>query len=53
MFLLENNSKTLQSALVTAEQAVYSLKKIKVRQQEIRSTKEFQRLYDQTVLKVG
>ena len=49
MFLLENNSKRLQSALVTAQQAVYSLKKIQVRVKEIRSTKEFQRLYDQSI----
>ena len=49
MILLENNSKRLQCASVTAEQAVYSIRKIHVRLQEIRSTEEFQRLYDQTI----
>ncbi|XP_028414610.1 zinc finger MYM-type protein 1-like [Dendronephthya gigantea] len=47
--LLENNSKNLQSASLTAEQAVYSIKKLQVRLQEIRSEEEFQRLYEQTM----
>ena len=47
--LLENNSKKLQSASLTAEQAVYSIKKMQVRLQEMRSKEEFQRLYDQTI----
>ncbi len=47
--LLENNSKKLQSASLTAEEAVYSVKKMPVRLQEMRSTEEFQRLYDQTI----
>ena len=47
--LLENNSKKLQSASLTAEQAVYSIKRMQVRLQEMRSIEEFQRLYDQTI----
>jgi hypothetical protein len=47
--LLENNSKKLQSASLTAEQAVYSIKKMQVRLQEMRSKEEFQCLYDQTI----
>ena len=46
--LLENNSKQLQSATLTAEPAVYCIKKLRVRMQELRSAEEFQRLYDQT-----
>ncbi len=46
---MENNSKKLQSASLTAEQAVYSIKKMQVRLQQMRSTEEFQRLYDQTI----
>lgn len=38
----------LHSATLTAEQAVYSIKKLQVRLQELRSAEEFQRLYDQT-----
>ena len=47
--LLENNSRNLQSSSLTAEQAVYGIKKMLVRLQEMRSTDEFQRLYDQTI----
>ena len=47
--LLENNSRNLQSSSLTAEQAVYGIKKMLVRLQEMRSTEEFQRLYDQTI----
>ena len=47
--LLENNSRNLQSSSLTAEQAVYGIKKMLVRMQEMRSTDEFQRLYDQTI----
>ena len=47
--LLENNSRNLQSFSLTAEQAVYGIKKMLVRLQEMRSTDEFQRLYDQTI----
>ena len=47
--LLENNSKKLQSASLTAEQAVYSIKRMQVCPQEMRSIEEFQRLYDQTI----
>ena len=46
---LENNSRNLQSSSLTAEQAVYGIKKMLVRLQEMRSTDEFQRLYDQTI----
>ena len=44
--LLENNSRNLQSSSLTAEQAVYGIKKMLVRLQEMRSTDE---LYDQTI----
>ena len=47
--LLENNSRNLQSSSLNAEQAVYGIKKMLVRLQEMRSTDEFQCLYDQTV----
>ena len=47
--LLENYSRNLQSSSLTAEQAVYGIKKMLVRLQEMRSTDEFQRLYDQTI----
>ena len=47
--LLENNSKQLQTASLTAEQAVSSIKKLQVRLQQMRSTEEFQRLYDHTI----
>ena len=47
--LLENNSKKLQSASLTAEEAVYCIKKMQVRLQEMRSTEEFQRLYDKAI----
>ena len=47
--LLENNSKQLQTASLSAEQALSSIKKLQVRLQEMRSTEEFQRLYDHTI----
>ena len=47
--LLENNSKQLQTASLTAEQALSSIMKLQVRLQEMRSTEEFQRLYDHTI----
>ena len=47
--LLENNSRNLQSSSLTAEQAVYGIKKMLVRLQEMRSKYKFQRLYDQTI----
>ena len=47
--LLENNSKQLQTASLTAKQALSSIKKLQVRLQEMRSIEEFQRLYDHTI----
>ena len=47
--LLEKNSKKLQSASLTAEDAVYCIKKMQVRLQEMRSIEEFQRLYDKAI----
>ena len=49
--LLENNSKQLQSATLTAEQAVYSIKKLRVGMQELRSAEEFQRRWHTTIEK--
>ena len=47
--LLENNFKQLQTASLTAKQALSSIKKLQVRLQEMRSIEEFQRLYDHTI----
>ena len=44
-YLLENNSKLLQSASLTAEQATASINKHYIRLQELRSPEEFDRLF--------
>ena len=52
-YLLENNSKQLQSATLTAEQAKASIDKQYIRQQELRSSTEFERLYAKTEKLIG
>ena len=52
-YLLENNSKQLQSATLTAEQAKASIDKHYIRLQELRSSTEFQRLYAKTEKLIG
>ena len=45
-FLLENNSKQLQRVDLTAEQARTSINKTYIRLEELRSSEEFERLFE-------
>ena len=45
-FLLENNSKQLQRVDLTAEQAKTSINKTYIRLEELRSSEEFERLFE-------